>query len=124
MRLVSCFAIAPLYSAFIGQEDSVSCHPACLLMLHCAQLLHIGAILHISPIDTNQEHEGPKEDKNAQHTVCGACHYKVAGLKGICMLGCVVQPSHMAMHYCAHLCTMCTIMTRVPPNNAPVRGHA
>ena len=30
------FAIAPLYSTFIKQTDSVSCHPACLLMLHCA----------------------------------------------------------------------------------------
>ena len=30
------FAIAPLYSTFIKQDDSVSCHPACLLMLHCA----------------------------------------------------------------------------------------
>ena len=29
------FAIAPLYSTFLHQEDSVSCHPACLLMLHC-----------------------------------------------------------------------------------------
>ena len=30
------FAIAPLYSTFIGQIDGVSCHPACLLTLHCA----------------------------------------------------------------------------------------
>ena len=30
------FAIAPLYSTFIRQDDFVSCHPACLLMLHCA----------------------------------------------------------------------------------------
>ena len=30
------FAIAPLYSTFIKQDDFVSCHPACLLMLHCA----------------------------------------------------------------------------------------
>ena len=29
------FAIAPLYSTFPHQEDGVSCHPACLLMLHC-----------------------------------------------------------------------------------------
>ena len=29
------FAIAPLYSTFLDQEDGVSCHPACLLMLHC-----------------------------------------------------------------------------------------
>ena len=29
------FAIAPLYSTFLRQEDGVSCHPACLLMLHC-----------------------------------------------------------------------------------------
>ena len=29
------FAIAPLYSTFLHQEDGVSCHPACLLMLHC-----------------------------------------------------------------------------------------
>ena len=27
--------IAPLYSTFLHQEDGVSCHPACLLMLHC-----------------------------------------------------------------------------------------
>ena len=30
------FAIAPLYSTFIRQDDFVNCHPACLLMLHCA----------------------------------------------------------------------------------------
>ena len=30
------FAIAPLYSTFIRQDDFVTCHPACLLMLHCA----------------------------------------------------------------------------------------
>ena len=29
------FAIAPLYSTFLHQEDIVSCHPAYLLMLHC-----------------------------------------------------------------------------------------
>ena len=29
------FAIAPLYSTFLHQDDFVSCHPACLLMLHC-----------------------------------------------------------------------------------------
>ena len=29
------FAIAPLYSTFLQQDDFVSCHPACLLMLHC-----------------------------------------------------------------------------------------
>ena len=29
------FAIAPLYSTFLHQEDGVSCHPACLLVLHC-----------------------------------------------------------------------------------------
>ena len=29
------FAIAPLYSTFLHQEDGVSCHPGCLLMLHC-----------------------------------------------------------------------------------------
>ena len=29
------FAIAPLYSIFLHQEDGVSCHPACPLMLHC-----------------------------------------------------------------------------------------
>ena len=29
------FAIAPLYSTFLHQDDGVSCHPACLLMLHC-----------------------------------------------------------------------------------------
>ena len=29
------FAIAPLYSTFLHQEDGVSCHLACLLMLHC-----------------------------------------------------------------------------------------
>ena len=29
------FAIAPLYSTFLHQKDGVSCHPACLLMLHC-----------------------------------------------------------------------------------------
>ena len=29
------FAIAPLYSTFLHQEHGVSCHPACLLMLHC-----------------------------------------------------------------------------------------
>ena len=28
-------AIAPLYSTFIQQDYGVSCHPACLLMLHC-----------------------------------------------------------------------------------------
>ena len=33
-RIVA-FAIAPLYSTFLHQEDNVSCHPACLLMLHC-----------------------------------------------------------------------------------------
>ena len=30
------FAIAPLHSNFIQQIDGVSCHPACLLTLHCA----------------------------------------------------------------------------------------
>ena len=30
------FAIAPVHSTFIGQIDGVSCHPACLLTLHCA----------------------------------------------------------------------------------------
>ena len=30
------FAIAPWYSTFIRQDGGVSCHPACLLMLHCA----------------------------------------------------------------------------------------
>ena len=30
------FAIAPLHSTFIQQIDGVSCHPACLLTLHCA----------------------------------------------------------------------------------------
>ena len=29
------FAIAPLYSTFLHQKDGVSCHPACLVMLHC-----------------------------------------------------------------------------------------
>ena len=31
------FAVSPLYSTFLHQEDAdaVSCHPACLLMLHC-----------------------------------------------------------------------------------------
>ena len=29
-------AIAPVHSTFIGQIDCVSCHPACLLTLHCA----------------------------------------------------------------------------------------
>ena len=29
------FALAPLYSTFLHHEDGVSCHPACLLMLHC-----------------------------------------------------------------------------------------
>ena len=29
------FAIAPLYSTFLHQEDGVSCHPACFPMLHC-----------------------------------------------------------------------------------------
>ena len=29
------FAIAPLYSTFLQQEDGVSCHLACLLMVHC-----------------------------------------------------------------------------------------
>ena len=29
------FAIAPLYSTFLHQEDGVSCHPVCLMMLHC-----------------------------------------------------------------------------------------
>ena len=29
------FAIAPLYSTFLHQEDGVSYHPACLMMLHC-----------------------------------------------------------------------------------------
>ena len=29
------FAIAPLYSTFLHQDNFVSCHPACLLMLHC-----------------------------------------------------------------------------------------
>ena len=29
------FAIASLYSTFLHQEDGVSCHLACLLMLHC-----------------------------------------------------------------------------------------
>ena len=30
------FAIAPLHSTFIQQIDGVSCHPVCLLTLHCA----------------------------------------------------------------------------------------
>ena len=30
------FAIAPLHSTFIQQIDGASCHPACLLTLHCA----------------------------------------------------------------------------------------
>ena len=30
------FPIAPVYFTFIWQDDDVSCHPACLLMLHCA----------------------------------------------------------------------------------------
>ena len=30
------FAIAPVHSTFIQQIDGVSCHPACLLTLHCA----------------------------------------------------------------------------------------
>ena len=30
------FAIAPLHSTFIQQLDAVSCHPDCLLTLHCA----------------------------------------------------------------------------------------
>ena len=30
------FSIAPLHSTFIQQLDGVSCHPACLLTLHCA----------------------------------------------------------------------------------------
>ena len=30
------FAIAPLHSTFIQQLDGVSCHPTCLLTLHCA----------------------------------------------------------------------------------------
>ena len=30
------FAFAPLHSTFIQQLDGVSCHPACLLTLHCA----------------------------------------------------------------------------------------
>ena len=29
------FAIAPLYSTFLHQNEGVGCHPACLLMLHC-----------------------------------------------------------------------------------------
>ena len=29
------FAIAPLDSTFLHQEDGVRCHPACLVMLHC-----------------------------------------------------------------------------------------
>ena len=29
------FAIAPLYPTFLHEEDGVSCHLACLLMLHC-----------------------------------------------------------------------------------------
>ena len=29
------FATAPLYPTFLDQEDTVSWHPACLLMLHC-----------------------------------------------------------------------------------------
>ena len=28
-------SVAPLYSTFLHQDDFVSCHPACLLMLHC-----------------------------------------------------------------------------------------
>ena len=71
------FVIAPLYSTFLRQEDGVSCHPACLLMLHCLlsrrvvngtiQLphdrlwllceiaevaLHYGDSAHASPIET------------------------------------------------------------------------
>ena len=30
------FAIAPLHSTFIQQDDAVSCHQACLFTLHCA----------------------------------------------------------------------------------------
>ena len=30
------FAIAPLHSTFIQQIDGATCHPACLLTLHCA----------------------------------------------------------------------------------------
>ena len=30
------FAMSPLHSTFIQQIDGVSCHPACLLTLHCA----------------------------------------------------------------------------------------
>ena len=33
---VLAFAIAPLHSTFMRQIDGVSCHPACLLTLHCA----------------------------------------------------------------------------------------
>ena len=29
------FAIASLYSTFLHQDDGASCHPACLMMLHC-----------------------------------------------------------------------------------------
>ena len=29
------FAIAPVYYTLIHQDDFVSCHPSCLLMLHC-----------------------------------------------------------------------------------------
>ena len=29
------FALAPLYSTFLHPKDYVSCHAACLLMLHC-----------------------------------------------------------------------------------------
>ena len=29
------FALAPIHSTFLRQEDGVSCHLACLLMLHC-----------------------------------------------------------------------------------------
>ena len=29
------FAIAPFYSTFLCQKDGVSCHSACLLLLHC-----------------------------------------------------------------------------------------
>ena len=34
-------AFAPLYSTFLHQEDGVSCHPTCLLMLHFLLSRHV-----------------------------------------------------------------------------------
>ena len=42
------FAIAPLHSTFTQQLDGVSCHPACLLTLHCALSRRlVKGILHV-----------------------------------------------------------------------------